>query len=229
MESAKLSHDDLVKAATGGSPDAQFELAERLFQGKNVSINPTEAIKWYRMAAEQKHLEAQAALGIRYAHGQGIPRDYVESVKWSRLAAERGHAGAQNCMGVRYATGQGVEQNDGEAVRWYRMAAEQGHAVAQFNLALMYIYGQGVEQNYQEAFVWFSLSAEQGDDFAKESCERTAEAIAPADLELAKQRVRILKRALPIKKAKKSFLRSKPTREASSGKISPNQTSLPSA
>ncbi len=47
----------------------------------------TEAVKWYRKAAEQSDAIAQLFLGRMYVAGQGVPQDYVLAHKWLNLAA----------------------------------------------------------------------------------------------------------------------------------------------
>ena len=49
--------------------------------------NPTEAVKWFRRAAEQGNAIAQNNLGVFYENGVGVPIDYVEAYKWLNLAA----------------------------------------------------------------------------------------------------------------------------------------------
>ena len=63
-----------------------------------------EAVKWYRLAAEQGNARAQYNLGYAYDNGEGVEQDYVEAVKWFRLAAEQGNADAQYNLGYAYAT-----------------------------------------------------------------------------------------------------------------------------
>jgi hypothetical protein len=46
-----------------------------------------EAVKWYRLAAEQGDATAQYNLGLMYYEGQGVPQDNKEAVKWWRLSA----------------------------------------------------------------------------------------------------------------------------------------------
>ena len=41
-----------------------------------------EAIKWYRLAAEQGYADAQNYLGVAYDSGDGVEQDFVEAVKW---------------------------------------------------------------------------------------------------------------------------------------------------
>ena len=124
--------------------------------------NYSEAVKWYRKAAEQGFALAQCFLGVCYEKGQGVPQNYTEAVKWYRKAAEQGNARAQNNLGVCYEKGQGVPQNYTEAVKWYRKAAEQGNAIAQNNLGVCYYNGEGVPKNYSEAVKWYRKAAEQG-------------------------------------------------------------------
>ena len=87
-----------------------------------------EAVRWYRLAADQGDANAQYNLGLKYASGEGVPEDDAEAVRWYRLAADQGLAIAQNNLGLMYASGEGVPEDDAEAVRWYRLAADQGLA-----------------------------------------------------------------------------------------------------
>ena len=51
-----------------------------------------EAVRWYRLAADQGHAYAQNNLGAMYANGDGVPEDDAEAVRWYRLAADQGDA-----------------------------------------------------------------------------------------------------------------------------------------
>jgi hypothetical protein len=81
-----------------------------------------DAIKWYRLAANQGKCNAQFSLGECYNDIQ----DYVEAAKWYREAAGQGDDRAQYELGVYYADGKGVSQNDVEAYVWLSIAATQG-------------------------------------------------------------------------------------------------------
>ena len=59
---------------------------------RGVPQDDAEAVKWYRLAAEQGYAEAQSNLGVMYNNGRGVPQDDAEAVKWYRLAAEQGYA-----------------------------------------------------------------------------------------------------------------------------------------
>ena len=43
--------------------------------GEGVPKNDAEAVRWYRMAAEQGDTQAQVNLGVMYSNGEGIPKD----------------------------------------------------------------------------------------------------------------------------------------------------------
>ena len=58
------------------------------------SGNYTEAVRYFRLAAEQGHAGAQYNLGVCYTKGYGVTQNYIEAVKYFRLAAEQGHAEA---------------------------------------------------------------------------------------------------------------------------------------
>ena len=131
----------------------------------------SQAAAWYRKAAEQGHVEAQAALGVMYATGDGVGEDHTEAAAWFRKAADQGHPDAQMFLGAAYVTGRGVPQDDAQGVAWFARAAEQGYAGAQFNLALMYADGRGVGPDLVEAYKWLDVAASitTGDEFAQYS------------------------------------------------------------
>jgi len=59
-------------------------------EGEGVAQDDTEALEWFRKAAEQGDAGAQFNLGMMYAEGEGIEQDNAEAVKWLRKAAEQG-------------------------------------------------------------------------------------------------------------------------------------------
>lgn len=70
-----------------------------------------EAIKWYRMAAEQGVADAQSDLGTKYFIGQGVLQDFTDAERWWHMAAEQGFDSAQNNLGSMYGKGIGVPQD----------------------------------------------------------------------------------------------------------------------
>lgn len=145
------------------SPEAQNIQGQAYYEAQNFA----EAVKWWRMAAENGYARAQTNLGISYVTGKGVPKNATEAAKWYRLAAVQGNAQAQYNLGVMYDDGDGVPQDTTEAVRLFRKAAEQGNVNAQFNLGMMFDNGKGIAKNRAEAVKWYRMAAAQGDTDAK--------------------------------------------------------------
>ena len=57
--------------------------------GEGVLQDAAEAVRWYRLAAEQGDARAQYNLGFAYHTGEGVPQDAVEAHMWFNLAASR--------------------------------------------------------------------------------------------------------------------------------------------
>jgi len=153
-----------------------------------------EAVRWYRMAAEQGNSKAQEQLGFMYRFGlvSGVPRDDAESTKWYRMLAEQGDANAQFYLGWNYSKAEGVPQNYVESISWLRMGAEQGHTDAQHSLGLMYEKGQGVPQDYVQAHMWVNLAASGSVAVEREARAREllAQKMTPAQIAEAQRLAR---------------------------------------
>jgi TPR repeat protein len=63
---------------------------------RGVPQDNAEAVRWFRLAAEQGMAEAQISLGTRYALGEGVPEDDVLAYMWWNLAAAQGSENAQD-------------------------------------------------------------------------------------------------------------------------------------
>ena len=59
-------------------------------KGQGVPQDYQEAVKWYRLSAEQGFAEAQYNLGVMYYNGQGVPQDYVSAHMWFNFSSANG-------------------------------------------------------------------------------------------------------------------------------------------
>ncbi len=119
-------------AAEAGDAQAQYEFGK----ARQQSFDDAEAMKWWRRAAEQGHLEAHVALSVAYFQGRGVPRDESEGLAWLKKAADEGHAPAQYFLGGGYQSGTlTLPEDHFFAVHWFKEAAIQGHTEAQEMLA----------------------------------------------------------------------------------------------
>lgn len=159
---------DLLRAkAEARDSDAMYALGLMYAEGRDVAKDPTEAARYFRLAASRGHEGAQYHLGVAHEMGLGVPKDDVEAARLYRRAAAQRHAGAQCNLGRLHADGRGVAKDDAEAVRHYRLAADQENANAQTLLGLSYELGRGVEKNVAEAVRLYLLAAKQGEPAAK--------------------------------------------------------------
>ena len=54
--------------------------------GEGVPQDYKEAVKWYRLSAEQGYVKAQYNLGLMYEQGKGVPQNSEEARKWRKLS-----------------------------------------------------------------------------------------------------------------------------------------------
>ena len=150
------SFAELKEKAEGGDPSAQKEVGDCYLKGNGVDQDFLEAGKWYHMAAERGHVEAEYLCAFYFAE------NVEEMVKWIHKAAEHGFADAQCLLGLCYSRGDGVTEDKEEAVKWFRKAAKQGHSPSRCHLGLCYLKGEGVPKNWEESAKWMRKAAEQG-------------------------------------------------------------------
>ena len=64
---------------------APNNLGVRYASGDGVPQDEAEAVRWYRLAADQGLASAQFNLAVSYGEGEGVPQDNAEAVRWYRL------------------------------------------------------------------------------------------------------------------------------------------------
>jgi len=67
-------------------------------KGQGVAKDDTQAVSWFRKAAEQGYPNAQYNLGVRYQEGKGVPKDEAQAKEWFRKAAAQGNPDAQKAL-----------------------------------------------------------------------------------------------------------------------------------
>ena len=103
---AEAEAEALQQACDGGDilgvgvAEGCYNLGVMYANGRGVPLDDAEAVRWYRLAADQGFDRAQTSLGFYYREGLGVPQDYAEAVRWYRLAAEQGNVGAQGSLGL---------------------------------------------------------------------------------------------------------------------------------
>jgi TPR repeat protein len=155
------------RAARQGSRLGQLNLG-LLFEEDTEDFS--EALKWYRQAAEQDDAEAMSRLYFMHWRGDGVPRDRVEAMRWLSQAAAKDNPHAQCLLGYRFTTreweGTGpnrhlTQANLPEAVRWFRRSADQNWAGGQYYLALSYLGGDGIRKDEAAGLELMRKAADQ--------------------------------------------------------------------
>jgi TPR repeat protein len=76
-------------AVNFGDTDAQYNVAVMLYQGEVGMVDPAEAVRWARVAADAGNARAQALLGYFLFMGEGIAREPVVGLAYLHYARAR--------------------------------------------------------------------------------------------------------------------------------------------
>jgi len=157
---------------------AMVPVAKAYDKGLGVDQDKTEAIKWYKKAADAGKTEAEWLLGVKYNLGDGVDIDMQKALQWYLKVANTsklfgrivlpGVAESQRNLGYLYRDGEGVAKDAQEAFGWFMKAAENGESASQCEVAKAYNTGIGVLQDSQKAFNWYQKAAYQGNKLAQQ-------------------------------------------------------------
>lgn len=73
--------------AEKGEAKSQYLIGKMYAEGRGVVLDDKEAVRWYRLAAEQGAYWALNDLGYMYDKGKGVSQDNVRAYMWYSLAA----------------------------------------------------------------------------------------------------------------------------------------------
>jgi len=94
--------DEYAVLAGEGNAVAQYSLGIYYYYGEEygylISQNYSEAIRWFKAAADQGYTDAQVLLGDCYYYGNGTRRDIVEAEAWYVKAANKGNERAKEML-----------------------------------------------------------------------------------------------------------------------------------
>ncbi|MAO57488.1 MAG: hypothetical protein CMM61_17575 [Rhodospirillaceae bacterium] len=90
------------KAHGQGNRKATYNLGQIYYSGRIVTKNESSAAKYFQIAAESGHVDAQVNFGVFNLLGKGLKQDLIEGYRWLLIAKSRG------------------DQEVGEAVEFFR-------------------------------------------------------------------------------------------------------------
>lgn len=161
-EEFPCNKDDLAQiqqAAEKGNVDAQICLGDLYLYGKIYPYSDrANALKWYKLAAEQGNAVAENKVGVNTFDG------CKDSIKWYNLAIEHGNTDAINNLAWLYWDGalnecMDYRQDIDNAVKLWTKAAELGNPHAQDALANYY---NDYTDNKDEALKLYELACNNG-------------------------------------------------------------------
>jgi hypothetical protein len=85
----------IQRFADDGRAWAQSDLGSLYEDGLVLPRNYTDAVYWYRLAANKGYPGAQTNLGMMYARGRGVANSRRTAIEWFQKAAEQGDSVAQ--------------------------------------------------------------------------------------------------------------------------------------
>ena len=88
--------EELGKMAEQGDAEAQWRLGTLYRNGDGIRQSDSDAVEWFRRAAEQRFVPAISALGSQYWAGRGVPQDYAKAYVWYDVALAEGDANAES-------------------------------------------------------------------------------------------------------------------------------------
>lgn len=149
----------VLARAREGDADAQFQMGLWLEEGRILKMNPPAAGNWFRVAARQGNLDAEAFL----AYGRAC-----DDLKWlayegrRRLekAAAAGSLRAKGFLGATLWKGSGGKRDGERAVALLREAAEAGDPVGLCYLGAVYREGEYAERDLEKAVALFKKAAD---------------------------------------------------------------------
>lgn len=117
-----------------GGAECMYNLGLTYSNGIYVPQDFTQAIHWYRKAANLGLPVAAQALGKRYLLGQGVEKNETKAMKWFRIAAEADTeecAVSQFILGMFYLEGtENTPIDKKQALIWFKKAANHGYTDA---------------------------------------------------------------------------------------------------
>ena len=130
--------------------------------GEGVEQSWTEAVSWYRKAADLGLPRGQCNLAWCHEHGKGVEKSQAEAFRWYMAAAKQGYPRGLFNVARDYDYGLSQPQDQAEACRWYQRAADAGYAPAMCDLGVCYERGEGVEQSWEKAVELYRKAADLG-------------------------------------------------------------------
>lgn len=130
---------ELEKQGNEVAKDARHDLGELYYKSQDLK-NPTKALKYYRLSAEQGDTKSQLMLALFCLQGELVEKDWSKAEEWLRKAAEEGNdKTAQEILAQVYlnlSVNQGEDAT--EYLKWRQMSDRNPQEVDKKMLGLLF-------------------------------------------------------------------------------------------
>lgn len=169
------------REAEWGNVDVQLLLGLTHLTGRTEQVDrhgdvfvflyaPTEAVRWFKLAAEQGNAEGQYWLGRVYeiGYGWGVEEDPAEALRWYTKAAEQGYAEAQHQRTrlveardtSKFIEPLPIDREAEKQIRTRKLRWEEANHY--YSRGGAYSHGWGVEEGSVGGVRWYRKAAELG-------------------------------------------------------------------
>ncbi|MGD8116054.1 tetratricopeptide repeat protein [Vibrio sp. TRT 29B02] len=152
-------------AASEGSLEHKYEMAQSLFYGRGTEENRPKAVDILESAAQQNHIGSMLFLGDWCLAESNPQKSRSRSTGYYRRAAELKSNEGRMKLGMNYIRGYGVASNFNLGVYWLERAAEKGHLEAMYKAGETWM-DQRPNGN-AIAYIWLFLAGQLGHDSAR--------------------------------------------------------------
>lgn len=162
---AAIARNKLSLGVESGDSKSLYLAGKDFDDGGNKPLNYTEAVSWYKKAADKGSDEAINRLWEIYYFGllDGV-KDHKSALPYLELSAKRGYTRAQVKLARMYFDGDGVEKNYQKAADYFQAAADRGDSNSQYSLGLMLLMGDEIiPKDEKKAFTLIKEAADRGD------------------------------------------------------------------
>lgn len=120
-----------IKAIDWNIPHTIWDFkGDDYYYGRGCQVDYTQAMYWYRKAAEAGNPYSPNSIGICYQKGHGVPQSDEQAAIWFEKACQAGSPQGAYNIAECYLTGTGVKKNIDLALKYWSEAAKLGHPSA---------------------------------------------------------------------------------------------------
>jgi TPR repeat protein len=148
------------KAAKAGYAPAQV-MRGLINLDPEGAFDPTKALQWFQLAAEQGNAAGQYNMGCCFFWGVGVQKNEKEAVGWFLKAADQGFTVAEYAFGYYLLTDVSAESDARQGIPWLLKAAQKGLPEAMYLLGVLAETGDLIPRDENSALKWQKAADEK--------------------------------------------------------------------